>query len=265
MNTMRLLSLNIRYGVADDGDNSWKNRASSLCELLQKSQADIIVLQEALNFQLDYIQYYLGNWARIGVGRDDGCGQGEHCPVLFSPKNWECINNDTFWLSKTPGIPGSKSWNASLPRIFTWAKMRNKKSKEEILICNTHWDHISSAARKNSAVCICDFLSQHNTIPVILCGDFNENLNSKGLLQLYQYSDILKPAWHLNFPNTVMPNTYHDFTGIGNLSIDHMFVNKYILVHHMFIDSRQYQSRWPSDHFALVMDFSVTNLNADTL
>ena len=50
--TVRLLTFNIRYGLADDGDNSWPHRRDLVFGVLRNSSADFIGLQEALPFQI---------------------------------------------------------------------------------------------------------------------------------------------------------------------------------------------------------------------
>ena len=65
-----VMSFNIRYGTAKDGDNHWKFRKDQLLELLKSSAPDIIGLQEVLKFQLDEIMTTLPAYAMIGVSRE---------------------------------------------------------------------------------------------------------------------------------------------------------------------------------------------------
>ena len=45
----------------------------------------------------------------------------------------------------------SVGWDASMERICTYGLFENIKSKEKILVFNTHFDHIGNLARKESA------------------------------------------------------------------------------------------------------------------
>ena len=254
----RIMTFNIRYASSEDGVNIWEKRADAVGEIIQKSQASIVLLQEALNFQLDYIQQYLGGWPRLGVGRDDGAGGGEHCAILYNPQKWQWSENGTFWLSETPNEPGSISWNSSLPRICTWAKMRSQEYDFEVYVLNTHLDHKSAMARKNSAKLIKKFIENLSPeIPVILAGDFNESLHGEALKEL-QNENFLKPAWTTVHPQVKKPGTFHNFLGMKNgVVIDHILINKYVDICGCEIDRQQYQNRYPSDHFPLILSFAT--------
>jgi len=71
------MSFNIRYGTANDGENRWPLRHDFLVDVMREQAADVIGLQEALDFQIDEILTALPAYAVIGVGRDDGARKGE--------------------------------------------------------------------------------------------------------------------------------------------------------------------------------------------
>jgi endonuclease/exonuclease/phosphatase family metal-dependent hydrolase len=249
--SIRVVSFNIRYGFAEDGLNSWPHRASAVLDLLKSTKADWIALQEALNFQLDYLQHHLGGWPRLGVGRDDGAGGGEHCALLFRPDRWEWRRNGTFWLSETPYLPGSRSWGASLPRICTWASLGLRQSAAEFYLFNTHLDYESAQARSQSVDLIAQELFRLSK-PVVLTGDFNAS--PKELVGLCQ--NPKKPmqfVWErLRVP---APGTFHGFQGdLDGPSIDHILVSPEFSVSRVSVLTQKYQNRWPSDHFAVVAD-----------
>jgi hypothetical protein len=49
---LTVMSFNIRYGTAPDGDNHWTARRGMLFDLVRAQNADIIGLQEALDGQI---------------------------------------------------------------------------------------------------------------------------------------------------------------------------------------------------------------------
>ena len=53
---LRIMSFNIRYGSANDGDNHWKNRKEMVFDVLRDHKPDIVGLQEALDFQIAEIR-----------------------------------------------------------------------------------------------------------------------------------------------------------------------------------------------------------------
>jgi hypothetical protein len=50
-----IMSINIRYGTAKDGDNHWSLRKQMLFDVVRERDADLVGLQEALTFQIDEI------------------------------------------------------------------------------------------------------------------------------------------------------------------------------------------------------------------
>ena len=69
--------------------------------------------QEVLHNQIDDLQTLLGSsWDHVGVGRDDGKQAGEYSPIYYDASQWVVLDWATKWLSKTPDVPASKSWDA---------------------------------------------------------------------------------------------------------------------------------------------------------
>src|ERR1700710_2845398 len=110
--TMKVMTYNIRLDVASDGVNQWSNRKEKLPALIQKYDPDLIGLQEAMHHQLMDILKALPQYGYIGVGRDDGKEKGEYSAILYRKDRFDLIWQRTSWLSETPAIAGSKSWDA---------------------------------------------------------------------------------------------------------------------------------------------------------
>jgi endonuclease/exonuclease/phosphatase family metal-dependent hydrolase len=72
-------------------------------------------------------------------------------PLFYNAERFEYVRDSTFWLSETPAVPGTKGWGASLPRIVTWAELKETKSGKTIYYFNTHFAHDSDSARVMSA------------------------------------------------------------------------------------------------------------------
>ena len=104
------MSFNIRYGTANDGDNRWPLRRDFLVDVMREQTADVVGLQEALDFQIDEIIAALPIYGVIGVGRDDGARKGEYSAILFRRDRFQVSDAGTFWFSDTPDVVASKSW-----------------------------------------------------------------------------------------------------------------------------------------------------------
>ena len=61
-----VMTFNIRYGTADDGENSWDKRKDLVFDLLRTNSPDVVGLQEALRSQIDDIRAALPEYAEIG-------------------------------------------------------------------------------------------------------------------------------------------------------------------------------------------------------
>src|SRR3990170_6681927 len=80
---LQVMSFNIRYGTAKDGDNHWSARREMVFDLIRERDADLVGLQEALASQIDEIQAAVPGYAVVGVGRDDAGRAGEFSAILF--------------------------------------------------------------------------------------------------------------------------------------------------------------------------------------
>lgn len=170
--SVKVMTYNIRYDTEKDGVNKWSNRKEKVAALIQKYDPDLIGLQEALHHQITDILKALPQYTYIGVGRDDGKEKGEYSAILYRKDRFEVLSQKTTWLSETPDVPGSKSWDAAITRILTHSKLKDKKSGKTFLYYNTHFDHIGKEARKHSAEIIVETI-RNETLPVVVTGDFN--------------------------------------------------------------------------------------------
>lgn len=170
---LTVMSFNIRYGLADDGDNHWNKRRDIVVESIRQYDPDIVGLQECLLFQADYLEEQLRGYRWLGIGRERG-GGGEMTAILYKQRELAPIATDNFWLSDTPEVPGSQSWDSSLPRIATYARFFHPDSGHHFHFFNTHFDHRGRQAREESARLL---RARARALPaediVIITGDFN--------------------------------------------------------------------------------------------
>jgi endonuclease/exonuclease/phosphatase family metal-dependent hydrolase len=172
--SVKVMTFNIRYDTPQDSINQWPKRSHKVYALIKKYNPDLIGLQEVLHHQLMDLLDNLPAYSYIGVGRDDGKTKGEYSAILYKKDQFKPLQQNTFWLSETPEIPGSKSWDAAITRVASWGKFKDTKSNKEFLMINTHFDHIGKEARKNSALLLKQKASEiDKNLPLIITGDFN--------------------------------------------------------------------------------------------
>ncbi len=170
---LKIMSFNIRYGTANDGDNSWVYRKETVVNTIKHYTPDIIGTQETLEFQAQYIVENLENYRSFGIGRVND-GTGERMEIFYNKTVLTPMATGNFWLSIDPDMPGSKDWDTSLPRMASWAKFWHIESKQYIFYLNTHFDHRGAVARREASRVIAEQVNAlAGDLPVIITGDFN--------------------------------------------------------------------------------------------
>ena len=254
---LKVMSFNIRYGTAKDGENSWPNREYLVLETIKTFHPDLLGLQEVLKFQAEALKEQLPGYAFYGVGRNNGLDEGEFAPVMFKQDRFELMDSGHFWLSETPDVPGSKSWDSSLPRIATWVRLRDRKGgTRQIIFGNTHFDHKGVEARLQSAKLIRKRMDQ--VLPdmaVIVTGDFNSHEELQPYAALVKAQDSngiqLIDTYRVIHPEKrSLEGTFGGFTGnrVGN-RIDWILTTPDFATLNATINYTNDQGRYPSDHY----------------
>jgi endonuclease/exonuclease/phosphatase family metal-dependent hydrolase len=152
---IKVMTFNIRFPNPGDGFNYWPNRKELVASMIRFNEADLVGVQEAFRSQLDELTQMLPGYAWTGLCRTDGSQNpdpdNEFSAILYRTDRFELLESETFWLSPKPSEVGSKSWDAALPRIVSWARFRDKQTQQEWYHFNTHFDHIGQQARLESA------------------------------------------------------------------------------------------------------------------
>lgn len=182
---LKVMSYNIRYADADDGTNSWDFRAGASLEMINDQKPDILGLQEAVERQVSFLQYFLDEYKHVGVGRDDGKRKGEHMAIFYNKKTIALKKWGTFWLSENPSKVGP-GWDAKHNRTATWALMKDKKTGRMFYYVNTHLDHKGTVAREEGVKTLLSEIDKINTkgFPLVITGDFNMHPDNPNLLPL---------------------------------------------------------------------------------
>ncbi len=256
---VRVMSFNIRYGTARDGDNHWDRRKEFLVETIVAFNPDLLGTQETLGFQRDYLAKRLPDYDQFGAGRNDGQDDGEMMALYYRKERFEKLDGGHFWLSETPDRAGSKSWGSSLPRMVTWVKLRDRQDPNAapIAFFNTHFDHWSGNARLQSARLLrrqVTKIAQGDSI--IVTGDFNTGENSEPYRAVFQpvekEASPLVDAFRLFHPtHGEQEGTFSGFVAAATRGarIDWIAVSRDWTIVDACIDCTAREGRTPSDHF----------------
>ena len=244
---LKVMSYNIRLGSAQDGTNSWALRYAATGKLLEDQKPDVFGVQEALEYQVRYIEEMCG-YESVGVGREDGKKKGEYMSIFWNKKKVSMVKWGTFWLSETPEKP-SKGWDAECFRTATWALMKDKATGNKFYFVNTHLDHVGTEARKNGLKLIVEKIAQINDdgYPVVLVGDFNMEPGNKTMAEI----DAAMQSARNIAGNTDSHDTFNGW-GKGGGIIDYIYVSGFSsCVEYQTVTKRYEDRKFVSDHYPI--------------
>jgi len=245
--TLRVMSFNVRTGIANDGLNDWDHRRDIMVRTIREQHPDVLGTQELNKFQGDYIVSKLPQYVWFGIGRhgDDG---DEHMGVFYRTDRLRVIDSGNYWLSDTPNKPGSISWGNPYPRMVTWALFERKTNGRRFYYCNTHFPYRDQdeLARTRSAEEILAHLNALSaTLPIVMTGDFN---SAPDKLDHAVLTSLLDDAWISAASRSGPEKTFHNFTGIPDRRIDWILYRGFRALTAQTVTTQQ-NGRYPSDHF----------------
>lgn len=254
---MSVMSFNIRFNSPNDGEDLWDLRKADVVNLIQYYEPSILGLQEAVYQQLNFIDNELKRYAYVGVGRDDGDKAGEFSPILYDSTQLLLLDQGVFWLSTTPDEV-SVGWDAALPRICTYALLRDMEADQAFWVFNTHFDHVGENARLNSAALIIKKINQLNIgqNPVILMGDFNSQPDQNPIKLI---TNNLKDAFSESRVSYGPEGTFFGFdpNAIAKNRIDYVFGKGLAFQTYRVIDDRRPNNRHVSDHLPVFVKLKL--------
>lgn len=256
----KIMSANIRYANPDDGINIWENRRDWFCDYVDFAEIDIFGGQEIRYSQLSDITNRLPEYTYVGIGRE-GDEKGEFSPIFYKKDKFQILASNTFWLSATPEKIASKGWDAALPRIMTWAKLKDKTNGSIFYFFNTHFDHRGEDARFESSKLIMGKMKNiAGDTPFFVSGDFNLPPTAKGYKILTKKNDaglVLKDAY-LEAKKKYGPKyTTNGFALEPNEKkerIDYIFYHGPISIAKYLVLDGQRGRKHLSDHYLVVVD-----------
>ena len=244
-NDYTVMTLNLRFGLADDGDNSWQNRKQLFAELLKRYPSSFLGIQESNHFQTRFLARHLCDHHFIGwYNLSKEWWQSN---LIFYHNTWECLKSKHYFLTATPDIE-SKMPDSKWPRQCVIGLFQN--ASRRIIIANTHFDFAESVQEKSASLVI-GFLAEFpKDCPIIITGDFNSNPGGKAhaVFQANGFSEA--------FDNQ-HSTTFHKFTGEATLDhIDWILYRGNIKIIRKKIITDSFSGRYPSDHYPVMAVFS---------
>lgn len=267
-NKHRVISANIRVALPDDEAKGfgWNIRRDICTRIIRSKNPDIICLQEVVRIQDEDMKKAFPDFFSFGFeGPDmDEFPVGYHGiaknTILFSKERYEYVSSGCYWLSETPLMAGSKSWETARARHCNWVRVKDKYTNREFRIVNTHLDHVSQDAREKQVQMILDEAAQYQAdFPQLFTGDFNSDMKNEVIKK------IKASGWADTYAlvhGEIEPGaTTHGFKGPAhkpgrNGRIDFIFSKGPVKAVASAIIKDHIDGVYPSDHYFIYADVS---------
>ena len=164
------------------------------------------------------------------------------------------LQSSTFWLSETPDTV-SRGWDAACNRVCTDALLKDKKTKQNFWVFNTHFDHIGEKAQHNSARLIIERIKKLNkeNYPLFLMGDFNMEPEKEPIQYICTVLEDSKVLFKGNSDMNEGTFNNFEFCKPVNSRIDYFFVSDWkVKKYRVLTDS--YQCKYISDHLPVFVE-----------
>lgn len=266
--TLHLLSCNIRVALPEDetAGNGWSARRDVCIDVIRSHKPDVICLQEVLEVQMRDLERAFPDFGSFGFAgpemdaRKEGYQGIAKNPIFYSRNRYDFVSAGTMWLSETPHLPGSSSWDSARPRHANWVRLRDRTSGVEFRVISTHLDHVSQKAKEEQIKLV---LAEADTyqpdFPQVLAGDFNSGASSPVI------KSVLDAGW--TNTQTAAPGpvdnglTVHSFLGPKYVPkseagrkkgpIDFILTRGPVNASKWKIIRDERNGRYPSDHYFL--------------
>lgn len=266
----RVLCCNIRVALDEDDKlgYGWKDRKALCIEVIKSQQPDIICLQEVLRIQNEDLKKAFPAYQSLGFeGPEMDFGDGNYNgiaknPIFFSLKRFELLAAGTYWLSETPLIAASVSWDTARARNVSWVRLKDKQTGKEFRVVNLHLDHKSNLAKnKQIALALNEAAQYHVNYPQILTGDLNSTMATS------VYQQVKDAGWadtYTSVNGTQEPGaTVHAFKGDSYVpkkesgKIDFIFSKGGFTTSRSTIIKDHKGNQYPSDHYFLFSEMKL--------
>ena len=252
---VRIMSYNIR--CADVNGVPVSKRLGIGTQQIVDVMPDSVGIQECTAEWMAYLKTALPEYDWVGLERENGGpadSGGESCPIFYRKQVYDLVDHGDFWLSDTPDVP-SLGEGAACKRICTWAELKNRATGESYVHVNSHFDHVSEAARAFGAEQVMKFIrSRFEDKKVVFTADMNDFEGSEPYAVM---TEDLTDA-RLAAPDCAAYGTFHACSPETHADyvIDFVLFSEGFTVKAYRTVTAGEDGRFVSDHFPIYADFS---------
>lgn len=264
----KILSCNIRVPLAEDeaAGNGWQDRQDLCLDVIESQQADVVCLQECRAVQLAALKERFTELVAYGLA-NPGPDYDPGNAILYRRDRYELITAGGFWLSETPHVAGSASWDSARSRFVNWVDLRDRATGQPLRVWGTHLDHVGHQARAEGARLIVEASQALPAdLPQVLAGDMNASAKHPAI------ETLVAGGWHDTYAQVhgaADPGfTFHGFLGpkraekLGDkrgVKIDWIFTRGPVETRAAEIIRDGRDGRYPSDHYFVSAQVLITD------
>lgn len=259
---IRFANYNMRVIMAaDTADRDFIQRKPFILKRISDHDFDIIGAQEVNDkMKASLMEDLAGTYSVVGEGRRAD-RKGEGAPIFYKTSRFELLDWGSFWLSETPDVPGSKSWDASVERIATWTRFLDKTTGKKFFYINTHFDHRGPISRTMAAKILLEKARElHDGLPVFFTGDLNTGSTTEAIAILSD-NELVKDSYTSSeTAPTGRKSPYYafDFDRSDSDRGDYIFVPKDATVRsYACIDDDIRDREYSSDHCPVLVEVTI--------
>lgn len=269
----RILCCNIRVDLPEDAQKGfgWADRKAICTQIIASHHPDILCFQEVLKGQMEDLKQAFPTFQAFGFeGPEMDVRQvGYHGiaknPIMFSKERYELVAAGCYWLSESPLLAGSLSWESARARHANWVRLEDRQTGQQFRVINLHLDHVSQEAREKQIKLVIEEASQYTLdFPQILAGDFNGSMRN----------DVYKLVTEANWQDTYTAihgpaepgHTVHMFQGEDYVNkgkgrkIDFILGKGNIRSDSASIIRDHINGKYPSDHYFVSADVQIMHV-----
>lgn len=240
-----IIVLNLRRDCVSDGIHNWKYRRNSIIDMLNHYKPGVFCIQECMPHMWRFLkkhtkEHYSGVFIDAFSKKFSFFPFSEGIGIIYADY-YKCFDKGYFKLSNKFGLQ-TKHW-----RVCQYVGLTNTHTGESFYVFNTHLDHKSRDARKESCTLIHqkvkEITKNHQTFIV---GDFNAETywddNIRELAENYFYS--------------VLPDTINCFGRYHiPVCIDYIFSKYDTKPHNYDMIQDNFKVPYLSDHNPLILQW----------
>ncbi len=256
---LRVMTFNVLCSFCDPSYDPWEDRLAFFADTFARQSPDLIGLQE-ISFEQEVDQIRARSPRYAAIYFDEVLPEdGERHPypdatIFYDAERFDVLEHGFFWLSPTPDDPFSTGFSEGrqLPRLITWARLRDLDASQELVFASTHFDNNAPSQDRSAPLALERLIPIAGDTPLVFVGDFNSDPSDPAYQTLagaLTNAFDRTTAWRTD-SNEDPPPDYDPA-----LRIDHIFLrpSARFLVDDWVADLHVYgeNQRPPSDHKAI--------------